>query len=205
MMRRLALLLALLLAACSGPQHEPLPAGAIVLILGDSLSYGTGAGRGEDYPSLLAESTGWNIVNAGVPGDTTAGGLERLPDLLEEHEPDLLLVELGGNDFLRRLPAGETEANLRAILAQAKGEGIATLLVAVPNPSLLGATVSGMSDNPLFERIAEETDTPLIRDVLSEVLSDEELKSDAVHANAEGYRQVAEGMHAALQELGYAR
>lgn len=199
------LLLAALLAACSAPEQAALPAESVVLVLGDSLSYGTGARRGEDYPSLLAESTGWTVVNAGVPGDTTAGGLQRLPGLLEEHEPDLLLVELGGNDFLRRVPARETEANLRAILTQAREEGVPALLVAVPTPSLLGASVTGLADDPLYERIAEETGTPLIREVLSEVLSDEELKADTVHANAEGYRQIADGLHAALREMGYVR
>lgn len=205
MMRCMALLLALLLAACGGPQHEALLPGATVLVLGDSLSYGTGAARGQDYPSILAASTGWKIVNAGVPGDTTAAGLERLPELLEQYTPQLLLVELGGNDFLRHIPNGETESNLRAILMLAKAEGVATLLVAVPTPGLLRATLSGLTDDPLFERIADETETPLIRDVFSDVLSDQELKSDAVHANAAGYRQVAEGMHAALQELGFAQ
>lgn len=206
MTRCIALLLASLLVACSGgPRHEALPPGATVLVLGDSLSFGTGAARGQDYPSILAESTGWNIINAGVPGDTTAGGLERLPELLELHTPQLLLIELGGNDFLRHIPVGETESNLRAIITQAKSAGIVTLLVAIPTPSLLSATLSGLSDDPLFERIADETETPLISDVLSVVLSEQELKSDTVHANAAGYRQVAEGMHTALQDLGYAR
>lgn len=205
MTRCVVLLLALLLAACSGPRHEALPPGATVLVLGDSLSYGTGAARGQDYPSILAASTGWNIINAGVPGATTAEGLERLPELLALHAPQLLLIELGGNDFLRHISVGETESNLRAIITQAKKEGIATLLLAVPTPSLLSATLSGLSDDPLFERIADETETPLIRDVLSEVLSEQELKSDAVHANAAGYRQVAEGLHIALQDLGFVR
>jgi acyl-CoA hydrolase len=202
----MALLLASLLMACSGgPRHEALPPGATVLVLGDSLSYGTGAARGQDYPSMLAASTGWNIINAGVPGDTTAGGLERLPELLELHTPQLLLIELGGNDFLRHIPVGETESNLRAIIAQAKNAGIVTLLVAIPTPSLLSATLSGLSDDPLFEKIAADTDTLLISDVLSDVLSEQALKSDTVHANAAGYRQVAEGMHTALQDLGFAR
>lgn len=206
MTRCIVLVLASLLVACSGGhRHEVLPPGATVLILGDSLSYGTGAARGQDYPSMLAASTGWNIINAGVPGDTTAGGLERLPELLELHAPQLLLIELGGNDFLRHIPVAETESNLRAIIAQAKNAGIVTLLIAIPTPSLLNATLSGLSDDPLFQKIAEETETPLISDVLSDVLSEQALKSDTVHANAAGYRQVAEGMHTALQDLGYAR
>ncbi|MDP2248729.1 MAG: arylesterase, partial [Nitrosomonadales bacterium] len=87
----LLVLLSVLLAACgSEKQYNALPANATVLILGDSLSYGSGAAKGQDFPSLLAANTGWNIINAGVPGDTSAAGLERLPDLLDEHQIDLL-------------------------------------------------------------------------------------------------------------------
>ena len=94
------------LAACNSKEKLPaIPAGSTVLILGDSLSFGTGAGKGQDYPTLLAVNTGWNIINAGVPGDTSAQGLARLPDLLEVHQPTVLMVELGGNDFLMRHPA----------------------------------------------------------------------------------------------------
>lgn len=202
MTRCIALLLALMLAACGESKLAPLPSGSTVLILGDSLSYGTGAASGEDYPSILAASTGWNIINAGVPGDTTAGGLDRLPELLEQYQPMLLLVELGGNDFLQRIPRDETESNLRAIIEQARAEGVMTLLIAVPAPNLIGATLSGLSDDPLFERIADETEIPLIRDILSDALSAPGLKSDAVHANAAGYRQIAEDLHSALQDLG---
>lgn len=93
-------LLSLTLFACSSESKLPaLPSNSTVLILGDSLSYGTGATKGEDYPTLLAQNTGWQIINAGVPGDTTAQGLARLPNLLVEHQPSLLIVELGGNDF----------------------------------------------------------------------------------------------------------
>ena len=111
MLRLSALILACLLTACGKPAHEPIPAGATVLILGDSISYGTGANKGEDYPTLLAARTGWNIVNAGVPGDTSAGGLERLPDLLEEHAPKFVIVELGGNDFLQQQASSQVSTN----------------------------------------------------------------------------------------------
>ena len=90
--------------------------GATVLILGDSLSYGTGVAEGWDYPSLLAQYSGWDIVNAGIPDNTSAQGLAGLPGLLDGHQPALLMIELGGNDFLRKIALSETEANLRAII-----------------------------------------------------------------------------------------
>lgn len=197
-------LLPLILAACSSePQFPPLPKGANVLILGDSLSHGTGAAEGEDYPSLLAANTDWNIINAGVPGDTSAGGLQRLPDLLDRHEVDLLIVELGGNDFIRRVPQQETINNLRTILSEAKANGIQPLLLAIPAFSPFGAAVGSLSDHELYRQLAKETDTPLVEDIFSDVLAKNALKSDPIHPNAEGYRLVEEGLRKALSKKGF--
>ena len=200
----LFILFAALIASCSkSEQYAAIPQGATVLVLGDSLSYGTGAKDGEDYPTLLAQTTGWKIINKGVPGDTTAGGLERLPDLLEEYQPKLLIVELGGNDFLHQLPKGQTEANLKAILTLAKAQNIPTTLVAIPEFNALRAAVGSLSDHALYETIAKETQIPLIADVFSDVLSDRNLKSDQIHPNAAGYLKVNQKMHEALQKLGF--
>lgn len=197
-------LLPLILAACSSePQFPPLPKGANVLILGDSLSHGTGAAEGEDYPSLLAANTDWNIINAGVPGDTSASGLQRLPDLLDRHEVDLLIVELGGNDFIRRVPQQETINNLRTILSEAKANGIQPLLLAIPAFSPFGAAVGSLSDHGLYRQLAKETDTPLVEDIFSDVLAKNALKSDPIHPNAEGYRLVEEGLRKALSTKGF--
>ncbi len=195
----------LLLAACSAdkPKYAAIPQGATVLILGDSLSYGTGANEGEDYPTLLTTSTGWNIINEGVPGDTTAGGLARLPDLLEVYQPKLLIVELGGNDLLHQTSPTEITQNLNSILGLAKAQGIQTILVAIPAISPLKAVVGNLSDHPLYEKLAKETNTPLIADVFSDVLSDRALKADQIHANAKGYAVVSEKLGEKLKELGY--
>ena len=203
--RPIWIMLALLvLAACGEPKHAAIAAGATVLVLGDSVSYGTGAGKGEDYPSLLAARTGWNVVNAGVPGDTTAGALQRLPELLEEHRPQLLLIELGGNDFLRRVPLADTAANLKSLVNQAREKDIPVVLLAMPRPNLFGAALRSLSDDPLYEDIAEQTQTPLVSDIASEILSRNELKSDPIHPNADGYRQLADKLAEALRELGFA-
>lgn len=195
--------LALFLTACSPPKFDVVPPGATVLVVGDSVSYGTGAGKGEDYPTLLAAKTGWNVVNAGVPGDTTRGGLERLPDLLEEHVPKLVLIELGGNDFLRKVPLEQTTANLKSILAAIKAKNIPVALVAVPRPNLLGAAIGNLADDPVYAHVGKETNTPVIAEVLSEVLAKNELKSDPIHPNADGYKQLAEALFEALKEQGF--
>lgn len=201
----LALLATVLLAACGHPKHEAIPAGATVLILGDSISYGTGANPGEDYPTLLAARTGWNIINAGVPGDTTTDGLDRLPELLETHTPKLVLVELGGNDFLRQQAPSQVADNLKAILALIRTSNIPAVLIAVPRFNPIGAAVGSLSDSPVYEQVGKETQTPVIEDALSDVLAKNSLKSDQIHPNAAGYRKVAEGVAEGLQDLGFLR
>jgi len=203
------LLLIFTLVACgkTAEKYAAIPQGATVLILGDSLSYGTGANTGtntgEDYPSLLATKTGWQIINAGVPGDTSAGGLERLPALLQQHQPKLLIVELGGNDFLHNVPQTKTMANLKAILTQAKQAAVPSVLVAIPEVSAFRAAMGNLQDHTLFETLAQETNTPLISNVFSEVLSDNTLKADQIHANAKGYAVVSELLYRKLAEFGF--
>ena len=118
---------AIALAACGKrqPQAQALPAEATVLALGDSLTQGVGAKADEAWPSLLAERTGWDVINAGISGDTSAQALERLPDLLQEHAPALVVVSIGGNDFLRQMSAETAQANIRRICQQAAGSGVA--------------------------------------------------------------------------------
>lgn len=200
----LLIVLTVWLSACSkAPQHAPLAEDATVVILGDSLSYGTGAGHGEDYPSLLAAGTGWQVINAGVPGDTSAGGLERLPELLDAYEIDLLIVALGGNDFLRRFSSEETADNLRAILAESRAANVQAMLIAIPQPSAFGAATGLLSDHAIYRQLAEETGTPLIEELFTEVLSKNSLKADAIHPNAAGHRLVAEKLQVALRKTGF--
>jgi len=209
--KRLCLVFCLMFvfAACDSKyKHNPLPSTSNVVILGDSLTYGTGAASGEDYASLLASNTGWNVINAGVPGDTSQAGLARLAQLLDAHESgeqkiDLLIVELGGNDFLRHVPEPETVSNLKSILSQAKAKRINTALIAIPKFSPMGAAFGALSDHPLYESLADETGTPLIEDLFSDVLAKNSLKADPIHPNAEGYRLVAAQLQTALIDLGY--
>ena len=203
--KHIVIIFLILFSGCSNPspERDAIPRGATVLILGDSLSYGTGADKGQDYPSLLAKATGWNIINAGVPGDTSEQGLERLTGLLEAHHPSLLVVELGGNDLLRKMQPMTIEHHIKAILAEAKTRGVATVLVAIPAADPLMAAVGNLSDHPVYEKIAQDTKTPLIKEVFSDVLSDRSLKFDQIHPNADGYAKVAEEMQANLKALGF--
>ncbi|HSI55254.1 MAG: GDSL-type esterase/lipase family protein [Ramlibacter sp.] len=191
------------LAACSrGRKLAAIPAGATVLALGDSITFGTGATPEGSYPSVLARLSGWNVVNAGVPGDTSAGALARLPDLLREHSPRLVLLGIGGNDFLRRLPTSETRANIRAICQQAASAGIQVVLIAIPEASAVAAAIRSLGDHAMYEEIATGLKVPLHAAGWSKVLSDPALRSDAIHANDKGYEAFARGLAQRLRELG---
>lgn len=209
-MNRRGLLLAATatLAACGKRKPatlQALPAGAVVLALGDSITHGTGAAPEAAYPALLAELTGWKVVNGGVPGDTSAQALARLPALLTEHQPALVIVSAGGNDFLRRLPETDTETNLRRAVATAREAGAQVLLVAVPRPTLVAAIGAGLSDHPLYAKLASELALPLHAGGWARVLGDEKLRSDQIHANAAGYREFAQGLAATLRASGLLR
>jgi acyl-CoA thioesterase-1 len=180
------------------------PAGATVLALGDSITFGTGAAPESSYPAVLARLSGWNVVNAGVPGDTSAGALARLPALLKEHSPRLVLVGIGGNDMLRRMPVADTRANIRAICQQAVAAGAQVLLVGIPRPTLMAAAVGSLSDHEMYEEIAGELKLPLHSSGWSTVLADQSLRSDQIHANARGYEAFAAGLLQRLRELGLA-
>ncbi len=192
------------LAACGRGQGkgQPVPPGSTVLALGDSLTHGTGAAPEAAYPKVLADLTGWRVVNAGVPGDTSAQALARLPALLAEHRPALVIVSIGGNDFLRRLPESDTRAHIHAICQQAQRSGAQVLLVAVPRLSL-AAALGSLSDHGLYEDVAKDLKVALQREGWSQVLSQPELRSDAVHANAQGYARFASSLRDAAVAAGF--
>jgi acyl-CoA hydrolase len=205
MKRRAILLATASLAACGRKKATtgtPLATGTTVLALGDSITFGTGADPAAAYPAQLAALTGWIVVNAGVAGDTAAQALERLPTLLAEHRPSLVIVSIGGNDFLRRLPPDATLAAIRRCVALSREAGAQVLLVAVPQPSIGAALGAGLSDHPLYETLASELALPLHAGGWAKVLGDEKLRSDQIHANARGYRAFAEGLAATLHTAG---
>ena len=191
------------LTACGrkAPRAQALPTGATVLALGDSLTSGVGASADTAYPAVLQQLTGWKVVNGGVSGDTSAQALARLPGLLQQHQPALVIVSIGGNDFLRRHDPNATRTRVREICEQARAGGAQVLLVAVPELSLLAAA-GRLSDHALYEDIADELKIPLHRKGWSAVLADARLRSDQIHANATGYAQFAQGLVDTLRDTG---
>jgi len=193
----LAASLLLILSGCSQEAKLPqLAADAVVLAFGDSLTYGTGASEEESYPAQLARLIGRTVMRAGVPGEVSAEGLARLPETLDEHQPKLLILCHGGNDFLRRLPKQQTSANVRAMIRLAKSRGIDVVLIGTPEP---GFTVTPPD---FYAEIAGEFRMPYEDTVVGKILRDSSLKSDAIHPNARGYRLLADRVAELLKKAG---
>lgn len=193
-----AALIAVVLAGCSEktPKLPPLAADDVIVAFGDSLTYGTGAKAQESYPAVLAELIGRKVVRAGVPGELTAQGLARLPSVIEQHNPRLVIVCLGGNDMLRRVNETEIKDNLRAIIADIRARDIAVVLVGVPKPALLASAPEFYAD------LAAEFGIPYEGKIVTSVLYKAQYKSDAIHPNAQGYRKIAEAIAELLRKSG---
>ncbi len=195
-----------LLVSCGKTtKEEAIPPGRQVLALGDSLTAGAGVNPEQAWPALLASRTGWVVVNGGVSGNTSADALQRLPALLEENKPVLVLVTLGGNDMLRHIPQQETVANLGQILVMIKAHGAKVVLLATPQPSIAGAVFRRLSAPEFYRAVAEQNQVPLIEDAIPEVLSDPQLKGDPLHPNAEGHVLLSGKIFDALKEIGFVR
>lgn len=139
---------------------------------------------------------GRRVVNAGVPGEVTAEGLFRLPEVLKREKPVLLILCHGGNDLLRHLNREQTAGNLQAMIRLALEQGAAVVLVAVPSPGM------ALSPPPFYREIAAEMGLPLEEKTLTTVLSEVSLRSDYIHPNAAGYRRLAESLVTLLKKSG---
>ncbi|MBI3042367.1 MAG: arylesterase [Betaproteobacteria bacterium] len=193
-----ALLFALALASCGDkvPRLAPLGQNDVVVAFGDSLTYGTGAKEDESYPAVLAQLIDRKVVRAGVPGETTSGGLARLEGVIQEHRPALMIVSLGGNDMLRKVDDAEIKGNLRKIIQTLREQGVAVVLFGVPRPALLTSAPG------FYEELAKELDIPYEGKIVTDVLYHPDQKSDTIHPNAKGYRRMAEALAALLKKAG---
>jgi len=185
----------LLFAGCdAGPKVAPLDQDSVILAFGDSLTRGTGAAKEQSYPAVLGQMLGQNIINLGVPGEVTSRGLERLPAVLDEYNPNLVLLCHGGNDFLRRHNQDETIRNLRRMIGLIREKGADVILIGVPK---LGF---GLDVPKFYTTIAEDNQIPYEGDILLDLLGDNDMKSDSIHPNATGYRLMAEAVYDVIED-----
>jgi acyl-CoA thioesterase-1 len=176
----------------------------VVVFLGDSLTAGLGLDENQAYPALLEqalreEGTPVRVINAGVSGDTTAGGLSRLPWLLKQR-PDVVVVALGGNDGLRALPLSEVETNLREIIRRSKAAGARVLLLGMKIPPNYGPYADDFA--ALYPRLAKELDVPLVPFLLLGVGGVRSLnQADGIHPTAKGQEVLAKNVRPYLEEV----
>lgn len=176
-----------------GPRYANLPprGGTAWVALGDSLTEGFGAEQGLDYPTQLSQRLGVPIVNSGRSGDTTADGLARLSEVLAL-DPRVVMLCLGGNDTLQRVPPAQTFGNLATMIDRLHGRGAFVVVIGVRSASVLDQYRSRFADLAKARRVL------LVPDVLEGVLGNPERMSDTIHPNAEGYRVIAARIEGAL-------
>ena len=191
--------LACLLQACSErtPRLAQLPLDAIILAFGDSLTAGAGAAAGDSYPAQLARLSGREVINAGRSGEVSADGRQRLPALLDQRHPALLILCHGGNDLLRKLDPVALRNNLQAMIDAAQSRGIPVLLLGVPKPGLWLRDAA-----PLYAELASTNALAYEGEIIAAVESSAALKSDPIHPNAAGYHSIASAVYKRLRESG---
>lgn len=217
-----AILVALGLAACGGPAAEPeaatpepaaasqtapepVPDGPVIVAFGDSLTEGYGLPRNESYPArlqqeLIERGYDYRVVNEGVSGDTTSGGLTRIDIALAE-DPEIVILALGANDGLRGLAVDRMEANLRAMIERIQASGAKVLLAGMRAPPNMGPEYE-QSFREVFPRLAKETGAALMPFLLVDVAAERDLnQDDEIHPNAAGARIVAKNVADALEPL----
>ena len=188
-----------LLSGCGGDDFNKVrnirSSGEAIICFGDSLTEGVGAGSGEDYPTVLSRHLATPVLNAGQRGDTTAQALERISDAVLNKNPRLVIVLLGGNDFLRQLPRQETRKNLEEIVRRVQARGAMVVIA--------GMRLGLFTDEyaPLYEETAQLLGALYIPGVMKGILSNAELRSDPIHPNGAGYRLLAERIGEKIKPL----
>lgn len=177
-----------------------------ILVLGDSLSAAYGIDEEEGWVHLLDEQLereGYphTVVNASVSGETTEGGLKRLPRLLSEHNPDWVILELGGNDGLRGYPVGDLADNLTAMIQLSREQGAEVLMLGMQIPPNYGPRYTDQF-TAVYPQLAEEEDVPLVAFMLEGIATKDELmQRDGIHPNAEAQPKILENVWPTLREV----
>ncbi|PHS69021.1 MAG: arylesterase [Methylophaga sp.] len=192
------LLIVFFLVSCTGdsqPTLSTLDKNAVILAFGDSLTYGTGADPAtQSYPAVLSDLTGFKVVNAGVPGEITQQGLARLPAVLDQVKPDLVILCHGGNDLIRKIGQQQIKNNLDEMIKLIQSKGAQVVLIGVPNFNFT------LSVPELYKNLAQFHHIPAELEIMPKLERSPKLKADQIHPNADGYKLFAERIYALLQQ-----
>ncbi|MDB9822315.1 GDSL-type esterase/lipase family protein [Deltaproteobacteria bacterium] len=168
------------------------PEGESIICFGDSLAYGTGAKEGMDYPSQLSGLIGREILNTGVPGDTTATALDRLDGIIDRN-PRIVLITLGGNDLKNRINKEVAFNNLELIIGRIQDHGALVVLGGIDVP------LYGRGFGEAYEELAKKTGSVLIPNIFKGIMGRPSLMSDPIHPNSEGYTIMAQHFYNAVE------
>jgi lysophospholipase L1-like esterase len=166
-------------------------AGETIVCFGDSLTYGSGAARDNAYPAQLSRLIDRQVINAGVPGETTAGALQRVDEILS-HQPGMVLITLGGNDLKNGVSRGEAFKNLEMIIRRFQAGGALVVIGGIDVPFW------GRGFGDEYARLAEKVGAVLVPNVLDDIFGDPGLMSDRIHPNDKGYTIMARYFHEAI-------
>ena len=181
---------------CSEVPLKPLTTDSKILAFGDSLTSGKGVSKQYNYPSVLANLTGLTVINAGISGETTSQGLQRFEKTLIKHQPDLIILLEGGNDFLRNKSLALTQSNLAKMIEIAQSYNTQLILLAVPTKSLF------LSPAEIYQDLATKYEVVLIEEIVTDLLKNNAYKSDQIHFNQLGYQKLAQHIHQVLIDEG---
>jgi acyl-CoA thioesterase-1 len=161
----------------------------IIICFGDSLTFGTGASKGMDYPSQLAKMLGRPVLNKGIPGDTTSSALLRLRRDVLSKNPDIVLITLGINDLINGVPTDIALGNLKQIVQTIQNQGARVIIGGLSFPEIDRRLGKGFRD------LARQTGAVLVSDIFTAIADNPVLMSDPIHPNNYGYRIVARRFH----------
>lgn len=183
------------LFSSGGPRAARPTAGQTIVAFGDSLVEGRGATPGHDFVSILSRRLGVPIINAGRSGDTAGAALSRLEQAVLAQNPRVVIVLLGGNDFLHRVPTEQTFEHLATIVERIRQRGAAVVLV--------GVNVGLFSDlyGKEYEALARRTSAGFVPDILNGIIGHADRMSDAIHPNDQGHEMIADRLEPIVRDL----
>ncbi|GHV05978.1 arylesterase [Campylobacterota bacterium] len=175
------------IATRGGDQEVTITPDSIILAFGDSITAGYGAKADESYPAQLAKLLGVRVINGGVSGEVSKAGLARLPKLLAEHKPTIVIICHGGNDILRRFDLDATRENIAEMIKLSQNMGAIVVLVGVPK--LDGVFIDTAS---FYDKLASDYGVIYEDEIIEKIIKSPELKSDQIHPNKDGYLLIAQ-------------